>query len=174
MSTVEDVKQRIDIVDLLSQHITLKRAGRGYVALCPFHSEKTPSFHVDPARQSWHCFGACSTGGDIFSFIMKKDGIEFRDALRILAEQAGVSVEQRRDTQEDARRARLFEVNEAAAAFFHALLGANAGSNAEGAAIAREYLASRSMAVESIDGFQIGYAPNAWGGLLAHLEERGI
>src|SRR5437867_9268116 len=122
MSVVDDVKQRIDIVDLLSQSVTLKRTGRTYVALCPFHSERTPSFHVDPARQTWHCFGACGTGGDIFGFVMKQQGCEFREALHLLAERAGISVEAQRDTQADARRARVFDINDAAAAFFHATL----------------------------------------------------
>lgn len=174
MSTVDDVKQRIDIVDLIAQHVTLKRAGRNYVAICPFHTEKTPSFHVDPARQSWHCFGACSTGGDIFAFIMKKDGVEFRDALRILAEQAGVELDTRRDTQEDARRARLFEINEAAAAFFHAMLQTQEGPYTAKAAAAREYIAERRLADASVERFQIGYAPNTWDALIAHLARRGI
>ncbi len=174
MSTVDDVKQRIDIVDLISQHVTLKRAGRNYVAVCPFHAEKTPSFHVDPARQSWHCFGACSTGGDIFAFIMKKDGIEFRDALHLLAEQAGVALETRRDTQEDARRARLFEINEAAAAYFHAMLLADDGPYVAKAQAARDYVSERHLATSSIEKFHIGYAPNTWDALTSHLEGRGI
>jgi DNA primase len=174
MTAVDDVKQRIDIVDLVSQYVTLKRAGRNYVAICPFHTEKTPSFHVDPARQSWHCFGACATGGDIFGFIMKKDAIEFRDALRVLAEQAGVTLETRRDTQEDARRARLYEINEAASAFFHAMLVADDGPYAAKAAVAREYITERRMATSSVEKFQIGYSPNSWDALLTHLNERGI
>jgi DNA primase len=168
MSSVDDVKQRIDIVDLVSQHVTLKRAGRGYTGLCPFHTEKTPSFHVDPARQSWHCFGACSTGGDIFSFVMKKEGVEFGEALRTLAEQAGVQLETRRDTREDAQRARLFEINEMAAAFFHASLGG------DGADPARAYLQERGLATSSVEKFQIGYAPNSWDALLRHLEPRSV
>lgn len=168
MSSVDDVKQRIDIVDLISQHVTLKRAGRGYTGLCPFHTEKTPSFHVDPARQSWHCFGACSTGGDIFSFVMKKEGVEFGEALRTLAEQAGVQLETRGDTREDAQRARLFEINEMAAAFFHAAL------SGDGAGAAREYLDERGLAPSSVEKFQIGYAPNSWDALLRHLEPRGV
>ena len=174
MTAVDDVKQRIDIVDLLSQHVTLKRAGRNYVALCPFHTEKTPSFHIDPARQSWHCFGACATGGDIFGFIMKKDGLDFRDALRVLAEQAGVTLETHRDTQEDARRARLFEINETAAAFFHAMLQTADGPFATKAQVARDYVNDRHMAPESVERFHIGYAANSWDALMSHLDGRGI
>ncbi|MHB8375542.1 MAG: DNA primase [Dehalococcoidia bacterium] len=166
MGTIEDVKQRIDIVGLLSQYVTLKKAGRSYMALCPFHSERTASFHVDPSRQTWHCFGACGTGGDIFQFIMKKDGVEFRDALRTLAERAGVALDQRRDPREDAHRARLFEINEAAAAFFHStLLTSDA---------ARVYLDERRVAASSVEQFQLGYAPNSWEALLQHLAARGF
>ncbi|TAK57293.1 MAG: DNA primase, partial [Dehalococcoidia bacterium] len=171
MSVVEEIKQRVDIVDLVSQYVTLKRAGHNYMAPCPFHAERTPSFHVSPARQSWHCFGACGTGGDIFSFIMKKEEVEFRDALRILAERAGVELDQRRDPQEDARRARLFEVNETAAAFFHAQL-LDAGATA--AESAREYIAGRHLAAKSVEQFQLGYAPNSWQALTDHLASRGV
>lgn len=170
MSQVDEIKQRIDIVDLVSQFVSLKRAGRGYTGLCPFHSERTPSFHVDPSRQSWHCFGACGTGGDIFSFMMKKDGIEFRDALALLADRAGLTLERHRDAQEDARRGRLFEMNEAAAAYFHAQLQ----SPAQGADTARAYIEERAIARSSVERFQLGYAPNTWDALLGHLGERGF
>lgn len=173
MAQVDEIKQRIDIVDLISQHVTLKRAGRNYMALCPFHTEKTPSFHVDPSRQSWHCFGACATGGDIFSFIMKKNACDFREALRVLGEQAGVATATRRDTQEDSRRTRIFEINETAAAFFQASLDADDASSA-GAAAARAYIAERQLAPESVERFQLGYAPNSWEALVTHLEMRGF
>jgi DNA primase len=168
MGAIEDVKQRIDIVDLIGQSVTLKKAGRSFVALCPFHSERTPSFHVDPARQTWHCFGACGTGGDIFRFVMKKDGIEFVDALRLLAERAGVTLDQHRDTRDDARRGRLYEINEVAAAFFHSAL-----LSADAAEPARAYVRERALADASVEQFQIGYAPNRWDGLLQHLAGRG-
>lgn len=174
MSEVDEIKQRVDIVDLVSQYVTLKRAGRTYMALCPFHSERTPSFHVDPARQSWHCFGACGTGGDIFAFVMKKDGVEFRDALRTLAERAGVALESRRDPQEDTRRARMYDLNEAASAYFHAMLQSTEGPYAEKAQVARDYLAERGIAAASLEMFQIGYAPNSWDALTAHLTNRGF
>jgi DNA primase len=173
MSVVEEIKQRVDIVDLISQHVALKRSGRGFIALCPFHTEKTPSFHVDPSRQSWHCFGACGTGGDVFSFVMKKENVEFREAMRLLAQQAGVSIDERRDPQQDARRAKLYEVNEAAAAFFHAQL-TDDGRHARGADLAREYVEERRLSAGAVDSFQLGYAPNSWDTLLSHLRERGF
>jgi DNA primase len=174
MSEVDEIKQRIDIVDLVSQYVTLKRTGRTYLALCPFHTERTPSFHIDPARQSWHCFGACGTGGDIFAFIMKKDGVEFRDALRSLAERAGVALESRRDPQEDTRRARMYDLNEAASAYFHATLASADGQHAAKAQTARDYVAERQIAAASIELFQIGYAPNSWDALATHLAGRGF
>jgi DNA primase len=174
MSDVDDIKQRIDIVDLVSQYVTLKRAGRNYMGLCPFHTEKTPSFHVDPSRQSWHCFGACGTGGDVFSFVMRRENVEFRDALRILAERAGIALNQRRDTQEDARRGRMFEINETAAAFFASALQPDEGHHATGAATARAYIAERRIAPESVTAFALGYAPNSWDALTTHMEARGF
>ena len=92
MSAIDEVKQRTDIVEVVSQYTTLTKSGRTFRGLCPFHSEKHPSFFVYPEQGSWHCFGACATGGDVFSFIMKKENIDFGEALRLLAERAGVSL----------------------------------------------------------------------------------
>lgn len=174
MSNVDEIKQRIDIVDLVSQYVTLKRAGKGYTARCPFHTEKTPSFHVDPSRQSWHCFGACGTGGDIFGFVMKKENCDFREALRILAERAGIALEARRNVQEDARRGRLYDVNEAAALYFQNAFKESDSAAGAGAAVARAYLEERSVAQESVDAFQLGYAPNSWSALTDYLQARGF
>src|SRR6185369_9841301 len=115
-----EVKSRLSVVDVVGQSVTLKKAGTTFKGLCPFHGEKTPSFVVTPGRETWHCFG-CGLGGDVFSFVMQRDGATFPEALRTLAGKAGVEIDEhtRRD---DARRARLREALEAAIAFYHSVL----------------------------------------------------
>ena len=167
MSVVDEVKQRLDIVDVVGQYVQLQKAGRNYKALCPFHAERTPSFFVSPERQSWHCFGACGTGGDILSFVMKKENLEFGEALRLLAERAGVTLAERRP-EEEAERNRLREANEAAASFYHrALLSSEAGQTA------KHYLEERGQDLKTIQDFQLGYSPSGWDSLCQHLRERG-
>ena len=132
MGAIDEIKQRIDIVDVVSQYAKLTKAGRTFRALCPFHSEKNPSFFVYPEQQSWHCFGACNTGGDVFSFIMKKQGIDFGEALKLLAQQAGVTVPSRFEPGgESKEKQKLFQINDAAAQYFHNLLNSTAGEKAQ-------------------------------------------
>jgi DNA primase len=167
MSVVDEVKQRLDIVDVVGQYVQLQKAGRNYKAICPFHSERTPSFFVSPERQSWHCFGACGTGGDIFSFVMKKENLEFAEALRLLAERAGVTLVERRP-EEEAERDRLREANEAAAQFYHrTLVSTEAGQKA------KHYLEERGQDLKTMQDFQLGYSPSGWDSLCQHLRERG-
>jgi DNA primase len=168
MSVIDEVKSRLDIVDVIGGQVALKRAGRNFSGLCPFHSERTPSFTVSPERQTWHCFGACATGGDVFTYLMRRENIEFPEALRILAARAGVTLAERRDTQEDERQQRLQQANEAAAAFFH-----NALLNARQAAHARDYLQNRGLDAETIENFELGYSIESWDALRQHLTERG-
>jgi len=170
MSTIEEVKQKLDIVEVVGRYVPLTKAGRNFKAACPFHTEKTPSFFVFPERQSWHCFGACGTGGDVFSFVMKQQGLEFGEALRLLADQAGVTVPSRREdaTRKD-ERDRLHATNEAAARFFHdSLLHSPAGESA------RRYLQGRGFVAATVAEFQLGYSPSGWESLKQHLAERGF
>jgi DNA primase len=173
MSAVDEVKQKTDIVEIIGQYATLKKAGRNLTALCPFHSEKTPSFFVYPDQQSWHCFGACSTGGDVFSFLMKKEGLEFAEALRRLAEKAGVILPTRAESSFDKAKRdeneRLHQVNETASRYFHNLL-----LNSPAAEKARSYLAGRGLNEKAITDFQLGYAMNSWDALKQHLTEKNF
>src|SRR3972149_1665105 len=122
MTAVQDVKSRADIVEVISDYVALQKAGRNFKALCPFHTERTPSFVVFPERQSWRCFGACATGGDVISFVMRMEKLEFREALRLLAQQAGVNISQRRESMERQEHDEIDRVNQAAAAFFQEVL----------------------------------------------------
>ncbi|HEY49007.1 MAG TPA: DNA primase [Dehalococcoidia bacterium] len=165
MSTIDEVKQRLDIVDVVSGYLSLNKAGRNFKALCPFHDEKTPSFFVFPDKQSWRCFG-CGAGGDMFSFVMKKEGLDFSEALKMLAERAGVTLERRKRGVEDKLIARLYQVNEAAAQYYHNLLlnDAVAGS-------ARDYVRKRGLTDGTAADFQLGFSSGE--GLKIHLIEKG-
>ncbi|MFC1995491.1 DNA primase [Chloroflexota bacterium] len=168
MSVIDEVKQRTDIVEVVSQYLSLAKAGQTFRALCPFHSEKRPSFLVYPEQQSWHCFGACNTGGDVFTFIMKKQGIDFGEALRLLAEKAGVTISTGFASEDDGKeKARLYQINEAATQYFHnLLLGSSAGEKA------RSYLDSRDLSPQTIIDFQLGFSLNSWEALKQYLVER--
>ena len=170
MSVITEVKQRLDIVELVSEYVTLQKAGRNFKGLCPFHTEKHPSFFVFPEQQSWHCFGACGTGGDIFSFIMKKEGIDFGQALRLLAQRGGITLSSREapSKAEDEKKERLFQINEAAAEYYHHLLLSTKGSEA-----ARKYLAKRKIVSETIRDFRLGFSPDAWEILKNYLLGKG-
>ncbi len=169
MSVIDEVKQRIDIVEVVGESVPLTKAGRTFRALCPFHSEKHPSFYVYPDRQSWHCFGACSTGGDVFSFIIKKQGVDFGEALRLLAGRAGITIPSRREAEAGKdERERLYQVNAAAAQYFHNLL-----LNSPNAEKARKYLASRGLSLKSSTEFQLGFSLNSWEALKQYLIEKG-
>jgi len=169
MNEIEEIKARLDIVDVIGQYVQLKKAGRTFKANCPFHTEKTPSFVVTPERQSWHCFGACGTGGDVFSFVMRKEGIEFGEALRMLAPRAGVTLqERRRPPEEEEKRERLYAANEAAARRFHELLTGDGPGKA-----AREYIEGRGIDAATAESFLLGYAPDSWDDTRDYLKERG-
>jgi len=169
MDTVDEIKQRLDIVEILSSYVPdLKKSGRNFRAVCPFHSEKTPSFFVFPERQSWHCFGACGTGGDMFAFVMRKEGVDFKEALNILAERAGVPVVQRKLDEGKSEADRLKEINEAAAEYYHNLLFHSAGGQRT-----REYLTRRGVSEKTMRQFLIGYSQDSWDFLRLELLKRG-
>ena len=150
-----EVKNKLSVVEVVGETVSLKKAGTTYKGLCPFHGEKTPSFVVTPQRETWHCFG-CGLGGDIFSFVMQRDTVTFPEALRTLAQRAGVEIDERTQ-REDAHKARLRSVLDSAIAFYHAVLTAsNAG------APALEYLHGRGFTDESIETYQLGWAPGGW------------
>ncbi len=170
MGIIDEIKERLDIVEFIGQYVPLKKAGRNYQALCPFHTERTPSFIVFPDRQNWHCFGACGTGGDIFSFVMRRENMDFSEAVRYLAQRAGIALLPRSEEEAAASRAKklLLEINEEAAAYFHRLLLESADGER-----ARRYLARRGIEKETIARFQLGYALDDWHALERHLTSKG-
>ena len=160
-----EVKSKLTVIDVVGETVQLKKAGTTLKGLCPFHGEKTASFIVTPGRETWHCFG-CGEGGDIFSFVMRRDGIAFPEALRRLAQRAGVEIDER-TSREDARRKRLHEVLDTAFAFYHAVL-----LNSETGAAALAYLRGRGFTDESIERAQLGFAPPDWDALVRTLERK--
>ncbi|MDO8560400.1 MAG: DNA primase [bacterium] len=167
MDPKEEVKTRLDIIDIVGEYVALKPAGANHKALCPFHHEKTPSFMVSRDRQIWRCFG-CSEGGDVFSFVMKMEGLDFPGALRLLAQKAGVTL-RRTDPQVSTRRNTLLEIVDAAAGFFQALL-----RDSPHAELAREYLQRREMNPAAVETFGLGWAPDSWEATGRFLQERGF
>jgi DNA primase len=169
MSVVEEVRERTDIVELVSQYVPLTKAGSTYKARCPFHQERTPSFIVNPDRQTWHCFGACGTGGDAFSFVMRAENVDFKEALRRLADRTGIALPARAEEAQREEKSRLHAALDAAALFYANLL-VNAGE----AAAARTHLNERAMARATWEVYQLGYSPSAWDGLSKYLKGQGF
>ncbi|MEK6276867.1 MAG: DNA primase [Actinomycetota bacterium] len=170
--TIERVRQAADIVEIVSAHTDLRRQGARMVGLCPFHEERTPSFSVDPAAKLYHCFG-CQAGGDVIRFVQEKDGVDFPEAIELLAERYGVEVRrEREDPKAEAarkRRERLRELLQRTAAFYATYLW-----ESDEAAKARAYLAERGLGEEVLRGFAVGYAPSAWDQVLTRGQRAGF
>ncbi|MFC2038782.1 DNA primase [Chloroflexota bacterium] len=170
MSVVDDVKQKLDIVEVIGQYATVVKSGKNFRANCPFHNEKNPSFYIYPEQQSWHCFGACNTGGDVLSFVMRQENMDFGDTLRMLAQRVGITIPSRYEPEAGKdERDKLYSINEAAALYFHNLL-----VNSKEAEKARSYLEGRSLSPETISNFQLGYCLNNWQALKEYLVEKSF
>jgi DNA primase len=171
VSVVDDIKARLDIVDVVSDTVNLKKSGRSYTGFCPFHTNtKTPSFVVFPDTQSWRCFGACADGGDVFSFVMKREGLDFRGVIELLAQRAGVKLPEvgARSAGHSEENDKLLDLTAAAALYFHQIL-----TTSSAAAKTRDYLAQRELTAETITTFQLGYALDEWEALKSHFIARG-
>ena len=165
-SPIEEIKQRLDLVDLIQEYVKLNPAGSNFKARCPFHNEKTASFMVSPEKQIWHCFG-CSLGGDHFEFIKKIEGVEFPEALRILAKRANVKLEDK-DPEHHNQKTRLWDLLRDLSDYWHGTL-----LNSPEAQFVRNYLAERKVGVEAIKAFQLGYAKDSWNDAILHLQNMG-
>jgi DNA primase len=170
MGVVDEVKDRLDIAEVVSSYLRLEKSGRNFKALCPFHNEKTPSFVVFPDSQRWYCFGACNEGGDVYNFVMKMEGWDFRTALEELANQAGVDLKPRTPQQAKAAEEadRLRDLLAAAARYYYRILTSSPEAKA-----ARAYVENRGLTEESVDAFQIGYSLPGWDRLRDYLTEQG-
>ena len=170
MSVTDEIKDRLDIIDVISGYVPLKKAGHNYKGLCPFHNEKTPSFVVFPDTQGWHCFGACGIGGDIFTFVMKRENLDFGEALAMLAAKAGVELQPREAAAsgDDAKLERLRAIVADAAGYYHYLL-----NKASEAVIARDTLARRGLTEATQEAWQLGYSLDSWDALRDRLTGKG-
>jgi len=181
---IDDIRARVDIVSAVEPYVTLKRAGRSFKGLCPFHQEKTPSFTVNPDLGTWYCFGSCGEGGDVFKFVQKIENLSFPEALERLALRAGVTLSKEpprgpgqnsrvgtgnaagAERPEAGEKDRLYRINALALRFYREML--------KRAPVAQGYLQSRQIAHAACEDFQIGFAPDAWNGLSGHLEQKGV
>ena len=165
MTVVDDIKSRLDILEVVGQRVQLQRSGRSYKGNCPFHQERTPSFHVFPDRQSWRCFGACATGGDAIGFVMRSENLEFGEALRQLAQRVGLPMPDRSNSRADHP---AFRINETACAFFQRTLASTPGAGA------RSYMERRGLDRAAVEAFQLGLAPSDGESLRNHLLRQGF
>lgn len=163
-SPIEDIKSRLDIVELIQSYIKVQKAGVNYKALCPFHGEKTPSFVISSQKQIWHCFG-CGKGGDIFKFVMEMEGMDFSEVLRLLAQKAGVELK-RENPAFRSEKNRLYEICEESALIFE--------KNLRRSAAVKEYLKKRGVKGETARDFRLGFAPESWDFLLRALSAKGF
>ncbi len=166
-SQTEEIKQKIDIVELVGEYVKMNQSGSNWKGRCPFHAEKTPSFMVSRDKQIWHCFG-CGEGGDIFTFIQKIEGLEFPEALRLLGDRAGVVIE-RQDPAVVSQRNRLIDVHRFVTNYYHKVL-----TDSNQAQAARDYLAQRGIDQVAIDTWQLGYAPDSWDQTSKILQQKGF
>lgn len=170
--TVREIRERSDIVEVVSSYLPLKRSGANYLGCCPFHQEKTPSFNVNAPRQIFHCFG-CGVGGNVFAFLMRMEGLTFPEAVRRLGDKVGITVEETvvtpADRQRRDQRERLYRVNEAACNYYHRLLLEDAAG-----AAGRRYLRQRGYESETVRAFRLGFAPDQWEALIAYLGGEGF
>ncbi len=166
---INEVQERNNIIEVVSEYVTLKKSGRSYKALCPFHKEKTPSFMVDPVKQLFHCFG-CDAGGNVFNFIMKMENVDFPDAVKSLADRVGYRIAfEKTDTKKYSRHTRLFEINNQAMLVYQRLL-----LDAEEGFKAREYLKGRGYRLDTAKTFRLGLASSKWDGLAVNLSQKGF
>ena len=172
MTTIEEIKNRLNLLETIESYVPeLKQAGQNWKACCPFHNERTPSFVVNPSRGTWHCFGACSSGGDVIEFVRRIEGLELRDAIKICAERAGIELKtpSAKEKAKKEENQRLIRANESAAIFFQSNLKKGGTSSA-----AYQYAGDRGLDDEAIERWQIGYAPQNWTALTDHLTSRGF
>ena len=169
MDQLEEIKTKIDIVNLISEYLPLKKAGRNFKALCPFHGEKTPSFMISPERQIWHCFG-CQKGGDIFGFLMQMENMEFPEALETLAKRAGVKLVRSFEISEQAKnKEKIYKINHLASEYYHYLLISHPSGQE-----ALDYVLGRGVKKKTLETFSLGWAPKNWDNLIKFLTKKGF